>query len=99
MDGYAGDARNLFTPVAFHADGIQDRAGGRCRVVRYLYRLYIVFDCLIKIGGWDWCDNIIKRSFIATKIKGNNLFFLKTNILFLSLIVILLTKNVTNHFY
>lgn len=38
-------------------------------------------------------------SFIATKIKGNNLFFLKTNILFLSLIVILLTKNVTNHFY
>ena len=38
-------------------------------------------------------------SFIATKIKGNNLFFLKTNILFLSLIEILLTQNVTNHFY
>ena len=40
---------------------------------------------------------MIKRSFIEIKIKGNNLFFLKTNILFLSLIVILLAKNITNH--
>ena len=54
----------FFTAFAFHAHGIQDRTRGRGGVVCYLYCLYIVFDCWVKIGGWNWKGYMIKRSFI-----------------------------------